>query len=214
MGSRERYQVVVASGEPLMLGAVCGLLEAFGVGAWGDASAATAIGRAAVGSVALVDSAQLGMQLDAVVHLTERAGCWLVAFRGSGDLDELEAVMRAGGRGYLLRAATEQEMLDGVSRVLAGSREIPADLRGALTERLLAPSAAPAVLTRREREVLGLAARGETTADIARMLLVSHSTAKTHLQNAYGKLGVRNRSAAIAQLAASGLLVSLMSTAT
>ncbi|MDX6641202.1 MAG: Bacterial regulatory protein luxR family, partial [Solirubrobacteraceae bacterium] len=45
-----------------------------------------------------------------------------------------------------------------------------------------------------------------TTADIAKALFVSRSTAKLHLRNAYRKLGARNRAAAIAAMAARGIL--------
>lgn len=53
-------------------------------------------------------------------------------------------------------------------------------------------------LTPREAEVLSLVARGGTNAAIARELFVEASTVKTHLENAYRKLGVRNRASAVA----------------
>lgn len=51
----------------------------------------------------------------------------------------------------------------------------------------------PANLTKREAEVLELAAEGLTDAQIAATLFVSESTVKKHVHNGYGKLGVRNR---------------------
>ena len=48
-------------------------------------------------------------------------------------------------------------------------------------------------LTRREREVAELAARGATSRDIAEKLFVSSRTVENHLQRAYEKLGVRGR---------------------
>jgi DNA-binding NarL/FixJ family response regulator len=64
-------------------------------------------------------------------------------------------------------------------------------------------TAAPACLTAREIQVLELVARGMSTAEAARELVVTPATVSKHLENAYRKLGVRNRAAA---LAASGAM--------
>ena len=55
-------------------------------------------------------------------------------------------------------------------------------------------------LTQREREVLGLVAEGLTNMQIARTLWVAESTVAKHLEQAYGKLGVHSRTAAVAKL--------------
>ena len=55
-------------------------------------------------------------------------------------------------------------------------------------------------LTRREREILGWVERGKTNAEIAEILWLSPSTVRKHLENAYGKLGVRTRTAAVARM--------------
>ena len=55
-------------------------------------------------------------------------------------------------------------------------------------------------LTRREREILEWVERGKTNAEIAEILWLSPSTVRKHLENAYGKLGVRTRTAAVARL--------------
>jgi DNA-binding CsgD family transcriptional regulator len=55
-------------------------------------------------------------------------------------------------------------------------------------------------LTRREREVLEWVGRGKTNAEIAEILWLSPGTVRKHLENAYGKLGVRTRTAAVARL--------------
>ena len=52
-------------------------------------------------------------------------------------------------------------------------------------------------LTPREREVLALVADGKTNAEIARQLWISPGTVRRHLENAYAKLGVHTRTAAI-----------------
>jgi DNA-binding CsgD family transcriptional regulator len=55
-------------------------------------------------------------------------------------------------------------------------------------------------LTAREREVLSWVARGKTNAEIARRLWLAPSTVRKHLENAYAKLGVNTRTAAVARV--------------
>jgi DNA-binding CsgD family transcriptional regulator len=55
-------------------------------------------------------------------------------------------------------------------------------------------------LTRREHEILGWVGRGKTNAEIAQILWISPATVRKHLENAYEKLGVRTRTAAVARL--------------
>jgi DNA-binding CsgD family transcriptional regulator len=55
-------------------------------------------------------------------------------------------------------------------------------------------------LTRREREILEWVERGKMNAEIAEILWLSPSTVRKHLENAYGKLGVHTRTAAVARL--------------
>lgn len=61
-----------------------------------------------------------------------------------------------------------------------------------------APNTAPG-LTIREREVLDWLAGGKTDRDIAEILAISHRTVHKHLQRIYDKLGVENRTAAVAR---------------
>ena len=58
----------------------------------------------------------------------------------------------------------------------------------------------PAHLTKRETEVLELVAQGLTTAEVADSLTISYTTARTHLENLFAKLGVHTRTAAVAWL--------------
>ena len=79
--------------------------------------------------------------------------------------------------------------------VIAGAR----DAERVVAVRKVVPQGVRA-LTRRELEVARLASAGATDADIARRLAVSRRTVQKHLQRAYSKLGVANRTAAAAAL--------------
>ena len=61
------------------------------------------------------------------------------------------------------------------------------------------------VLTRREREVVVLAAHGRTASEIADLLHIGERTVETHLANAYPKLGVRSKLELVKQAAALGV---------
>ena len=61
-------------------------------------------------------------------------------------------------------------------------------------------------LTRREREILGLLAQGNSAPEIAQSLTLAVSSVKFHIQNLYGKLGVNNKRQALDRAQALGLL--------
>ena len=61
-------------------------------------------------------------------------------------------------------------------------------------------------LTRREQEILQLAAEGLSNREIARQVIISVGTVKVHLSNAYGKLGVTKRTQAVSKARALGIL--------
>jgi DNA-binding CsgD family transcriptional regulator len=70
-------------------------------------------------------------------------------------------------------------------------------------------ASASRTLTRRELEVLRLAAAGNSNSEVAKMLWLSRETVKFHLANTYRKLGVRDRHAAAHAAAERGLLYAL-----
>jgi PAS domain S-box-containing protein len=100
-------------------------------------------------------------------------------------------------------------------RDVTAAREIEALVRERLArERPPAAAgaeAAPAVLTRREQEVLGLIASGADTRAIAAALHISPATVRNHVQNLFGKLGVHSRLQAAAHAARNGLAGSVAS---
>jgi DNA-binding NarL/FixJ family response regulator len=121
------------------------------------------------------------------------------------DLDEyVYAALRAGASGFLLKDAGPAELLHAIRIVAAGESM----LAPSVTRRLIAEFAArpdPGTppreldeLTGREREILELVAAGLSNADIARRLVISPLTAKTHVARVLGKLGCHDRAQLVA----------------
>jgi DNA-binding NarL/FixJ family response regulator len=119
------------------------------------------------------------------------------------DLDEyVHEGLRAGASGFLLKDTLPVDLLQAVRVVAAGDALISPRITRRLIEefaRRPEPStsavtvAALEQLTEREREVLALVARGQSNAEIAASLYVSHATVKTHVSRLLMKLDARDR---------------------
>ncbi|MFJ8440385.1 response regulator [Kitasatospora griseola] len=128
--------------------------------------------------------------------------------------------LRAGAAGFLLKRASPERLIDAVHAVAAGEAVLdPAVTRDLLGHLLAAPAPAPApepvgadgsgqlaALTAREREVLRLAADGRPNDEIAALLHLAESTVKTHVKRILAKLGVHDRSQAVAAAYRHGLM--------
>ncbi len=136
----------------------------------------------------------------AIAELTRRGlrSKVLVLTTYDTDSDTLPAI-EAGATGYLLKDAPREELFTAVRAAAAGRTVLSPAVASRLVSAVRTP-AAPAgePLSGREREVLELVAKGTSNREIARALFISEATVKTHLTHIYGKLGVKDRAAAVA----------------
>jgi DNA-binding NarL/FixJ family response regulator len=113
----------------------------------------------------------------------------------------VEAV-RAGARGYVLKARDAEHLIQTVRLVAGGNMVIDPQLVVALAEELSQTKERDRkaeTLTAREVEVLQLLAFGHTNKGIADQLFISPDTVKTHLEHIFEKLGASDRTAAVAE---------------
>ncbi|MEV0054651.1 response regulator transcription factor [Saccharopolyspora shandongensis] len=141
----------------------------------------------------------------AIAELVRRGqrGKVLVLTTYDTDSDTLAAI-EAGATGYLLKDAMRDELFAAVRAAAAGRTVLSPAVASRLVSRVRSPGEQP--LSAREREVLGLVARGRSNREIAADLFVSEATVKTHLTHLYGKLGVNDRAAAVAAAYDRGIL--------
>jgi DNA-binding NarL/FixJ family response regulator len=134
------------------------------------------------------------------------------------DLDDyVYDALRAGASGFLLKDVRRDDLVHAVRVVAAGesllapsiTTKLIADFTSRAAPRRPAepPSERLAALTARERETLRMIARGLSNAEIARAMVVSEHTVKTHVSNVLTKLGLRDRVQAVIVAYESGLTV-------
>jgi DNA-binding NarL/FixJ family response regulator len=121
------------------------------------------------------------------------------------DEDEyVEAALRAGVSGFLLKVAPPERLIDAVRTVAAGGGLLdPGVTRRVIESFAAAPplrtrrSGTLDTLTERERDVLRLIGRGLSNSEIAAELYLGETTVKTHVSNVLAKLGLRDRVQAV-----------------
>jgi DNA-binding NarL/FixJ family response regulator len=134
------------------------------------------------------------------------------------DDEYVYGALRAGASGFLLKRASPERLLDAVRTVAAGEALLDPSVTKGLIRRFLATGGSkvpgPAVetrrqldrLTERERQVLLLVAQGRSNAEIADLLVIAESTAKTHVKRVLAKIDVHDRAQAVVFAYRSGLI--------
>lgn len=131
--------------------------------------------------------------------------------------DTVFAALRAGARGYVVKGAEPAEVLRAIRAVADGEAIFSPGIAERMLHFFAAQPAAPrdtaqsnynlvfAELTEREREVLGLIARGFTNSVIAERLVISPKTVRNYITEIFSKLQVADRAQAIIRARDAGL---------
>jgi DNA-binding NarL/FixJ family response regulator len=161
-----------------------------------------------------------GVEATRRLHELDAAIKVLMLTTYADDRSVLDA-LRAGARGYLTKDVGAAEIHQALQRVTSGQAVIDPAVQQHLVDAIAtAPSghggqgsqkAEPAArppggLTAREAEVLTLIARGLSNAEIARDLVVSETTVKSHINHLFAKTGVRDRAQAVSYAYRHGLV--------
>lgn len=117
-----------------------------------------------------------------------------------GDEDIYRAI-RAGAKGYLLKDAAREALMDCIRRVHQGETCIPAALAAKLADRVGGEA-----LSGREIDVLKLMANGKSNKEIGSALFISEGTVKSHVKSIFSKLNVISRTEAVANASRRGLI--------
>jgi DNA-binding NarL/FixJ family response regulator len=214
MQSQTPVQAVLLDPHPIWLDAIEIVLERVGV----EVVAKTTSGAQAI---ELVEELQPGLltleidslsgELDGIAVLrgarTAAVNLRAIVLSRNHETRFVDAALAAGASAYVVKTAHPDDVASAVRQAFDHSVYLPGmseSIGGAAPQP--ASRKLPGGLTRRELEILKLAAEGHSNAALARMLWVTEQTVKFHLSNVYRKLEVTNRTEASRWAQVNGLL--------
>jgi two-component system, NarL family, response regulator len=115
--------------------------------------------------------------------------------------EDVRRALQAGAKGFLVKGALPEQILETVRRVAGGEALVPAKIASMLTESLSHPE-----LTARELQVLRQLATGQSNKEIGEKLKITEHTVKAHDKSILVKLGAIGRTEAIAIATKRGLI--------
>jgi DNA-binding NarL/FixJ family response regulator len=170
--------------------------------------------RRLVPDIAVLDVRMPGLDgLEVARRLVRDQPATRVIMLTTFDLDSyLYEALKIGVSGFFLKDDPPEQLTAGIRAVASGAALLAPSLTTRVVESYVrAPPrgvVAPALaeLTPREREVLGLIARGLSNAEIADQLVIGEATVKTHVSRILSKLGLRDRAQAVVSAYETGLV--------
>ncbi|HEY8481483.1 MAG TPA: response regulator transcription factor [Spirillospora sp.] len=213
-------RVVLVDDQPLLRGGFRALLDAEDdievVGEAADGREGVAVIKELRPDIALVD---IQMPVLDGIETTRRiaadpalSGVHVVILTNYGFDEYVFDALRAGAAGFLVKDIEPEDLLHSVRVAARGDALLAPSITRMLISRFVAqpPGAEPGPglqeLTNREREAVALVARGLSNDEIAERMVISPTTAKTHINRAMTKLGARDRAQLVVFAYESGLV--------
>jgi NarL family two-component system response regulator LiaR len=194
-------RVVIADDHRVVRDGLCYLLsqepDVEVVGEAGDGQRAVDVTAATRPDVLLLDLSMPGLDGHAVLaalrHTPHPPA--VVVLTSAADDEHLVRAVQAGATSYLLKTAPAEDVIAAVRDAAVGTARLSPELLTRLTQALRRPPPPDPLrpLSPRERDVLGLIARGYSNKEIARDLSIGEQTVKTHVRGILGKLGLQDR---------------------
>jgi NarL family two-component system response regulator LiaR len=155
--------------------------------------------------VAIVDIAMPKLDgIEATKQIKERCPSVTILILSAYDDDQfIFSLLEAGAAGYLLKSVRSRELVDAVRAVYAGESVLHPSIAKKVLNRFVSTGGKPQdakpvdVLSDREKEILRLATKGLSNADIAKELYLSVRTVQGHLGHIFNKLQVGSRTEAV-----------------
>lgn len=200
-------RVVVADDHPLIQTGLAATIGAEGdmrvVASASNGAEAIALFRSHLPDVLLIDVRMPVMDgvtaIEAIVRESPDARI-IVLSTYQGD-EHIYRALKAGARAYLLKEMLAHDVVRAIRDVHAGRRPMPAAVSHKMADRLLSTP-----LTPREMDVLKLMAEGLRNKEIGAALSIADQTVEGHVKNILEKLGVRDRTGAVAMAARRGMV--------
>lgn len=130
----------------------------------------------------------------------------VIALTSFVEEDLVRQAIQAGATGYLLKDVKPEKLAEAIRAAHRGHPTIASAAAQLLAQAARQPPSLGSDLTPREREVLGLLVTGMTNKEIAEALTLSLGTVRLHVSNILSKLGVSNRTEAVALALQNGLV--------
>jgi DNA-binding NarL/FixJ family response regulator len=166
------------------------------VGEAADGAGAIELAERRRPDVVLMDVRMPGMDgLEATRMLVDRMpDSAVLIFTAYSERSLLTRGLESGAKGYILKEAPHETLVRAIGKVAAGEAYVDP----ALMPAFLPPKDRDEMLTAREREILQLLADGMSNADVARRLVISQETVKSHVRHILAKLEADTRTHAVA----------------
>jgi NarL family two-component system response regulator LiaR len=182
------------------------------VGEAGDGAEGVRLALSLSPDIVLMDLVMPGMDgIEATRKIRAQAeGPQVIALTSFTEDDKVFPALEAGAASYLLKDVSPEALVDAIRAVMRGEARLHPDVQRKLMRQVARPKPLAglpeaAELTPRELDVLRCVARGMSNGEIARELVISEKTVKTHVSNLLGKLHLSDRTQLAVHALKSGL---------